>query len=211
MIYFDNSATTFVDPKVLETFNKVCTEYPGNSNSIHSLGVKSKELEEYATEKIARLLNVKPSEIIYTSGASESNNTVLKGVASRYKNRGNHIITTHLEHSSTIETVKYLESKGFIIDYVKINKDGLINLDNLKELINDKTILVAISYVDSELGIKQNIKEIMQNKDISNGMLIFINDGQNNNELLEKIKNTLQLKNTTYLKRLNACDVYLIK
>ena len=160
MIYFDNSATTFVDPKVLETFNKVCTEYPGNSNSIHSLGVKSKELEEYATEKIARLLNVKPSEIIYTSGASESNNTVLKGVASRYKNRGNHIITTHLEHSSTIETVKYLESKGFIIDYVKINKDGLIDLDNLKELINDKTILVAISYVDSELGIKQNIKEI---------------------------------------------------
>ena len=160
MIYFDNSATTFVDPKVLETFNKVCTEYPGNSNSIHSLGVKSKELEEYATEKIARLLNVKPSEIIYTSGASESNNTVLKGVASRYKNRGNHIITTHLEHSSTIETVKYLESKGFIIDYVKINKDGLIYLDNLKELINDKTILVAISYVDSELGIKQNIKEI---------------------------------------------------
>ncbi len=160
MIYFDNSATTFVDPKVLETFNKVCTEYPGNSNSIHSLGVKSKELEDYATEKIARLLNVKPSEIIYTSGASESNNTVLKGVASRYKNRGNHIITTHLEHSSTIETVKYLESKGFIIDYVKINKDGLIDLDNLKELINDKTILVAISYVDSELGIKQNIKEI---------------------------------------------------
>ena len=160
MIYFDNSATTFVDPKVLETFNKVCTEYPGNSNSIHSLGVKSKELEEYATEKIARLLNVKPSEIIYTSGASESNNTVLKGVASRYKNRGNHIITTHLEHSSTIETVKYLESKGFIIDYVKINKDGLIDLDNLKELINDKTILVAISYVDSELGIKQNVKEI---------------------------------------------------
>ena len=160
MIYFDNSATTFVDPKVLETFNKVCTEYPGNSNSIHSLGVKSKELEEYATEKIARLLNVKSSEIIYTSGASESNNTVLKGVASRYKNRGNHIITTHLEHSSTIETVKYLESKGFIIDYVKINKDGLIDLDNLKELINDKTILVAISYVDSELGIKQNIKEI---------------------------------------------------
>ena len=159
MIYFDNSATTFVDPKVLETFNKVCTEYPGNSNSIHSLGVKSKELEEYATEKIARLLNVKPSEIIYTSGASESNNTVLKGVTSRYKNRGNHIITTHLEHSSTIETVKYLESKGFIIDYVKINKDGLIDLDNLKELINDKTILVAISYVDSELGIRQDIKD----------------------------------------------------
>lgn len=160
MIYFDNSATTFVDKRVLDTFNKVCLEYPGNSNSIHSLGVKSKELEEYATDKISKLLGVKSSEIIYTSGASESNNTVLKGVASRYRNRGNHIITTHLEHSSTIETAKYLESKGFVIDYVKINEDGLIDLDNLKDLIGDNTILVAISYVDSELGIKQNIKEI---------------------------------------------------
>ena len=96
MIYFDNSATTMVDEKVLEVFNKVCLNYPGNVNSIHGLGVKSKELEDYATEKIAKLLKVKPTEIIYTSGATESNNTVLKGVASRYKNRGNHIITTHL-------------------------------------------------------------------------------------------------------------------
>lgn len=160
MIYFDNSATTMVDEKVLEIFNKVCLNYPGNVNSIHGLGVKSKELEDYATEKIAKLLKVKPTEIIYTSGATESNNTVLKGVASRYKNRGNHIITTHLEHSSTTKTAQYLESKGFVIDYVKINEDGLIDLDNLKELMTDKTILVAISYVDSELGIKQNIKEI---------------------------------------------------
>ncbi len=160
MIYFDNSATTMVDEKVLEIFNKVCLNYPGNVNSIHGLGVKSKELEDYATEKIAKLLKVKPTEIIYTSGATESNNTVLKGVASRYKNRGNHIITTHLEHSSITKTAQYLESKGFIIDYVKINEDGLIDLDNLKELMTDKTILVAISYVDSELGIKQNIKEI---------------------------------------------------
>ena len=120
MIYLDNSATTMVDDRVLETFNKVCKNYPGNSNSLHSLGIKSKELEDYATEKISNLLGVKPSEIIYTSGASESNNTVLKGVASKYRNRGNHIITTHLEHSSVLETCKYLESKGFIIDYVKI-------------------------------------------------------------------------------------------
>lgn len=160
MIYFDNSATTMVDDRVLEAFNKVCKNYPGNSNSVHSLGMKSKELENYTTEKIANLLKIKPSEIIYTSGASESNNTVLKGVASKYKTRGNHIITSPLEHSSVLETCKYLESKGFIIDYVKIREDGLIDLDNLKELISDKTILVSISYVDSELGIKQNIKEI---------------------------------------------------
>ena len=160
MIYLDNSATTMVDDRVLETFNKVCKNYPGNSNSLHSLGIKSKELEDYATEKISSLLGVKPSEIIYTSGASESNNTVLKGVASKYKNRGNHIITTPLEHSSVLETCKYLESKGFIIDYVKIKDNGLIDIDDLERLLTDNTILVSVAYVDSELGIRQDIDTI---------------------------------------------------
>ena len=160
MIYLDNSATTMVDDRVLETFNKVCINYPGNSNSLHSLGIKSKELEEYATEKISNLLGVKPSEIIYTSGASESNNTVLKGVASKYKNRGNHIITTPLEHSSVLETCKYLESKGFIIDYVKIKDNGLIDIEDLERLLTDNTILVSVAYVDSELGIRQDIDTI---------------------------------------------------
>lgn len=160
MIYLDNSATTMVDDRVLETFNKVCKNYPGNSNSLHSLGIKSKELEEYATKKISNLLGVKPSEIIYTSGASESNNTVLKGVASKYKNRGNHIITTYLEHSSVLETCKYLENKGFIIDYVKIKDNGLIDIEDLERLLTDNTILVSVAYVDSELGIRQDIDTI---------------------------------------------------
>lgn len=160
MIYLDNSATTMVDDRVLDTFNKVCKNYPGNSNSLHSLGIKSKELEDYATEKISNLLGVKPSEIIYTSGASESNNTVLKGVASKYKNRGNHIITTPLEHSSILETCKYLESKGFIIDYVKIKDNGLIDIEDLERLLTDNTILVSVAYVDSELGIRQDIDTI---------------------------------------------------
>ena len=160
MIYLDNSATTMVDDRVLETFNKVCKNYPGNSNSLHSLGIKSNELEEYATEKISNLLGVKPSEIIYTSGASESNNTVLKGVASKYKNRGNHIITTPLEHSSILETCKYLENKGFIIDYVKIKDNGLIDIEDLERLLTDNTILVSVAYVDSELGIRQDIDTI---------------------------------------------------
>ena len=160
MIYLDNSATTMVDDRVLETFNKVCKNYPGNSNSLHSLGIKSKELEDYATEKISNLLGVKPSEVIYTSGASESNNTVLKGVASKYKNRGNHIITTPLEHSSVLETCKYLENKGFIIDYVKIKDNGLIDIEDLERLLTDNTILVSVAYVDSELGIRQDIDTI---------------------------------------------------
>lgn len=160
MIYFDNSATTMVETQVMETYNKVCKNYPGNSNSLHKLGIKSKQLEEYATDNIAKYLGVKPNEVIYTSGASESNNTVLKGVAFRYRNRGNHIITSHLEHSSIIETCKYLEKNGFIIDYVNVNKDGTVDLDHLKNLMNDKTILVSIAMVDSELGIRQDIKSI---------------------------------------------------
>ena len=160
MIYFDNSATTMVDTNVLETYNKVCKNYPGNSNSLHKLGIKSKELEVYTTNNIAKYLGVKPSEIIYTSGASESNNTVLKGVAFKYRNRGNHIITSHLEHSSIIETCKDLEKNGFIIDYVNINSDGTTNLEHLRKLMSDNTILVSIAAVDSELGIKQDINSI---------------------------------------------------
>ena len=160
MIYFDNSATTMVDDNVLETYNKVCRNYPGNSNSLHKLGIKSKELEDYATDNIAKYLGVKHTEVIYTSGATESNNTVLKGVAFRYRNRGNHIITSHLEHSSTLETCKYLEKNGFVIDYVNVNSDGTFDLENLKSLMSDNTILVSIAAVDSELGVKQDIKSI---------------------------------------------------
>lgn len=160
MIYLDYSATTPVNEEVLKVFNKVCLEYLGNSNSLHSLGIKSKELEDYATEKIAKLLKVKPSEIIYTSGSSESNNTAIKGVCNKYKNRGNHIITTNLEHSSVIAPLNYLTKEGFTIDYVKIKDNGLVDIDNLKELLTDETILVSISIVDSEIGLRQNINEI---------------------------------------------------
>lgn len=160
MIYLDYSATTPVNEEVLKVFNKVCLEYPGNSNSLHSLGIKSKELEDYATEKTAKLLKVKPSEIIYTSGSSESNNTAIKGVCNKYKNRGNHIITTNLEHSSVIAPLNYLTKEGFIVDYVKIKDNGLVDIENLKELLTDETILVSISIVDSEIGLRQNINEI---------------------------------------------------
>ena len=160
MIYLDYSATTPVDKRVLDTFNKVCLEYPGNTNSLHSLGVKSHELADYATLEIAKMLHVKKSEIIYTSGASESNNTVIKGVCERYKNRGKHIITTFLEHSSIIAPLNYLTSQGFEVDFVKIDDNGLVDLDDLKGLMRDDTILVSVCAVDSELGLKQPINEI---------------------------------------------------
>ena len=162
MIYLDYSATTKPDEKVIEVYNKVAREYYANSNSLHSLGIKSKELEEYATNKIAKLLKVKPTEIIYTSGASESNNQALKGICFKYKKRANHIITTKLEHSSITETVKYLTKNGFVVDYVNILENGEVDLEHLKQLINDNTLLVSICAVDSELGIKQPIEKISQ-------------------------------------------------
>lgn len=160
MIYLDYCATTPVDTRVLNTFNKVCIEYPGNSNSLHKLGIESKELENYATSKIEKILKLDNMDIIYTSGASESNNHILKGVCSKYKNRGNHIISTYLEHSSILSTLEFLSKQGFIVDYVKVKDDGTVDLDNLKELLTSNTILVSIATVDSELGIKQPIKEI---------------------------------------------------
>lgn len=162
MIYLDYSATTKPDEKVIEVYNKVAREYYANSNSLHSLGIKSKELEEYATNKIAKLLKVKPTEIIYTSGASESNNQALKGICFKYKKRANHIITTKLEHSSITETVKYLTENGFVVDYVNILENGEVDLEHLKQLINNNTLLVSICAVDSELGIKQPIEKISQ-------------------------------------------------
>ena len=160
MIYLDYSATTPVNEDVLDSFNKVTRNYIGNANSLHKAGVLSKELMDAATLQVAKLLNVYDNEIIWTSGASESNNLALIGVIEKYKNRGKHIITTKLEHSSILSTVDYLEKKGYIIDYVKIDDNGKVCLDDLKKLINDDTILVSICEVNSEIGIIQDVQEI---------------------------------------------------
>ena len=159
MIYLDYSATTMTNDEVMDSFVKA-NKYFGNPNSLHKLGVESKKLIDASTEQIASILNCKKEEIIYTSGATESNNTAIKGVCLKYQNRGKHIITTKLEHSSIVEPLKYLESLGFIIDYVKLDSNGSIDLDDLKKLLRDDTILVTISSVTSEVGTRNNIKEI---------------------------------------------------
>ena len=160
MIYFDYSATTPVNELVLESFSKACRDYIGNPNSLHKLGVESKRLMDKATEQVANLLHVSSDEVIFTSGASEANNMALIGVIEKYKDRGKHIITTKLEHSSILATVNYLKQKGYIIDYVKINSDGLVDLDDIKRLLNKDTVLVSIGQVNSEIGIVQNVNEI---------------------------------------------------
>jgi len=160
MIYLDYSATTPVNEEVLNSYIKTCNTFIGNPNSLHKLGIESKNIIEKATNQIASILNVNPKEIIYTSGASESNNTVIKGIALKYKNRGRHIISTELEHSSIIAPLNYLVEEGYDVDFVKLKENGEVDLDNLKELMRDDTILVSISSVNSEVGIKQPIKEI---------------------------------------------------
>ena len=160
MIYLDYSATTPVDKRVLESFDKTSIEYFANPNSLHSEGVKAKRLMNAATLQVANLLNVKENEVIFTSGASESNNLAIMGVVNKYVGRGKTIITTKMEHSSVLETVNYLEKIGYVVKYVKIKENGQVDIDDLKNMLTDDVILVSISEVNSEIGIIQNINEI---------------------------------------------------
>lgn len=160
MIYLDYSATTPVDERVLESFNKAILDYPGNPNSIHALGVKSNELVNAATKQISKILGVLPSEIIYTSGSSESNNTAIKGICEKYQNRGKHIITTKYEHSSIYGPISYLQRHGFEVDFVETDSYGRVDIESLKSLLRDDTILVSITSVNSEIGIINPIEEI---------------------------------------------------
>ena len=158
MVYLDYSATTKVSDEVLDSFIKA-TKYSGNPNSLHKLGSDALGLIDASTKQIAKLLGVDKSEVIYTSGASESNNTAIKGVCFAHPNK-KHIITTPLEHSSIYGPINYLVDLGYSVDFVKIKENGLVDIDNLKELINDDTILVSIGCVNSEIGIRQPVEEI---------------------------------------------------
>jgi len=160
MIYLDYSATSPVDKKVLDTYNNVSVNFIGNSNSLHKLGIEAKKLENEATAQIKKIMKLKDEEVIYTSCSSESNNLAIKGVALRNQKKGMHIITTNLEHSSVYGSISYLQTQGFEIDIVKTNEYGLVDLENLKELLREDTILVTIIEVNSETGVKQNIEEI---------------------------------------------------
>ena len=162
MIYLDYSATTPVDEEVINTYARVCREFIGNPNSLHKLGVDAKKLIDASTKQIADILGVKPSEIIYTSGASEANNTAIKGICLKYQNRGKHIITTELEHSSVIAPISYLTSLGFEVDFVKLDENGLVDLEDLENLLRDDTILVSIAAVNSEVGVAQPIDKIAE-------------------------------------------------
>jgi len=162
MIYLDYAANTPANEEVIKVFSDVSREYIANPNSAHQLGILAKTRLNESTKKIASLLNVLESEIIYTSGASESNNLAIKGAAEQYKRYGKHIITTYLEHSSVTGAMQALQNLGYEVDYVDITQSGLVDLDHLKELLRDDTILVSVCYIDSEVGIMQQVDEIAE-------------------------------------------------
>lgn len=162
MVYLDYSATTPVDKRVLETFDRASLEFIGNPNSLHKLGVKSKELIDSSTEAIKKILNLKDSEVIYTSGSSEANNLAIKGICEKYQNRGKHIITTPFEHSSIYGPLNYLSELGYEVDFVNLDSNGRIDLDDLKNKLRDDTVLVSVVAVNSEIGILQPIDKIKE-------------------------------------------------
>jgi cysteine desulfurase len=160
-IYMDNHATTAVDPRVLDVMLPYFSENFGNAASrSHEFGWKAEEAVENARAQIARLINASPKEIIFTSGATESTNLALKGAAEMYGEKGRHIITQVTEHKATLDTCKRLEKRGYEVTCLAVNKDGLIDLDDLRRAITPKTILVSIMYANNEIGVVQPIDEI---------------------------------------------------
>lgn len=162
MIYLDNSATTKPYNEVIQSFTKVATTYYGNPSSLHQFGVQAENLLSRSREQVAELLHVSSNEIIFTSGGTEGNNLAIKGVAMQYKSRGQHIITTNIEHDSVHEPFKQLEALGFNVTYVPVDSSGFVSPAAIESAITDETILVSVMHVNNEIGTIQPIEEIGQ-------------------------------------------------
>jgi cysteine desulfurase len=162
-IYMDNHATTPVDPRVLDEMLPFFSDRFGNAASRnHVFGWKAEEAVENARDHVARLINASPKEIIFTSGATESDNLAIKGVAEMYREKGNHIITQATEHKAVLDPCKRLEKYGYEVTYLPVQKDGRIDLDQLRAAITPKTILITIMYANNEIGVVQPVAEIGQ-------------------------------------------------
>ena len=159
-VYMDYSATTYVKPEVLEEMMPYFTEKFGNPSSFYGISRETKRAIDTAREKVAKGLNCLPDEVYFTGGGSEADNWAIKGIASAHKNKGNHIITTKIEHHAVLHTCQYLEKNGFEVTYLDVDSEGFINLDDLKNAITDKTILVSIMFANNEIGTIQPVKEI---------------------------------------------------
>jgi len=161
LIYLDNNATTPADPRVVETMVPYFYEIPGNAASrSHPFGWKAEEAVDYAREQIANLIDVDSKEIIFTSGATEADNLGLKGAFEMYSRKGNHIITLETEHKAVLDACKKIEKDGGEVTYLKVKRDGIVDLQALEDAITDKTILVSIMWANNETGVIQPMKEI---------------------------------------------------
>lgn len=160
MIYLDNVAASFVEDEVLDVFYNTTKKYYANPNSIHKLGREENKMISDSTLRIANMLKVLKDEIIYTSGATESNNLAVKGLCLSYKNYGKHILISSLEHNSITSSVVSLERLGFEVEVIPVTDKGIVDIESLKNMLRDDTILVSVTSVDSELALRQPIEEI---------------------------------------------------
>lgn len=160
IIYFDNAATTKIKTEVLNEMMPYLTKNYGNASSLYSIGRTAKRAIENARRQVAQLINCNPNEIYFTGSGSESDNTALKGYAYANKSRGNHIITSKIEHSAILETCKNLEDKGFEVSYINVDENGILNLEELKKAIKPSTILISIMFANNEIGTIEPIEEI---------------------------------------------------
>lgn len=159
-VYFDHSATTAVDPEVAKIVLEYMTDKFGNPSSVHSFGREAHQAVDVARGQVAALLNAEPNEIFFTSGGTESDNLALKGIAYANRKKGNHIITTQIEHHAIFHTCEYLEKQGFKVTYLPVDENAMIRLDDLKKAITDDTILISVMFANNEVGTIQPIKEI---------------------------------------------------
>lgn len=160
-IYFDNNATTPCDPRVVDTMIPYFTNQFGNAASRnHSFGWQAEEAVDYAREQVAALIGADPKEIIFTSGATEGDNLAIKGVFEMYASKGNHIITTTIEHKAVLDTCKHLEKQGAEVTYLEVDAEGMINLEELEKAITPKTILIAVMYANNEIGVINPMRDI---------------------------------------------------
>lgn len=159
-VYLDHSATTPVRPEVAEVVTKYFTEIFGNPSSVHAFGREARKSVENAREQIANLIKGKPEEIFFTSGGTEADNMAIIGSALANKNKGNHIITTAIEHHAVLDSCKYLEKEGFKVTYLAVDGDGMIDIEELKSSISEETILITMMHVNNEVGTILPIKEV---------------------------------------------------
>lgn len=162
MIYFDNSATTLIEPSVLKTYEKVSTDFFGNPSSLHRLGDQAQQILNSARQQIADILHCQAGEIYFTSGGSEGDNWIIKGTALEKHQFGNHIITTNIEHPAVTNTLHQLEKLGFDVTYLPVDKTGHLNPEDVRKAIRPETILVTIMAVNNEVGAIQPIKAVAQ-------------------------------------------------